>query len=207
MVCCLLKFLVWAHSTKTLSRPQNASGDHIPPAALLNHCISNNLLKPCCLCLLKDITKPTFVEASFDLAKEGAFSGEYIAKCAEGFCGYIGMQIKPSSKSKAQPYFVNSSSPKNLWLWKIHSYFWTVVWSPRYVISCCYNIMSINKDTSGPGPSGPSSSAAMTVPTRLTSPSTPPGTAARPSGLGLAPEKGLKRSYACLGEQISIFML
>lgn len=60
------------------------------PAALLEHCAEFNIPRPCCFCPLKDATKPAVVEAIFTLANQGIHSGEYVAKCAEGSCGYFG---------------------------------------------------------------------------------------------------------------------
>lgn len=75
----------------TFSRPIDADTERVRPAVLQDHCVSNNLLGPCCLCPLKDHTKPDFIEASIELAEGGVFAGEYISKCIEDFCGYLGM--------------------------------------------------------------------------------------------------------------------
>lgn len=72
-------------------RPLDANRERVRPAMLEGYCVSNNILGPCCLCPLKDRTKPAFVEASIELAEEGIFSGEYISKCAEDYCEYFGM--------------------------------------------------------------------------------------------------------------------
>lgn len=73
-----------------ISRPFDANRERVRPAMLEEHCVLNNLFGPCCLCPLKDRTKPAFVEASIELVEEGVFSGEYISKCAEDYCGYFG---------------------------------------------------------------------------------------------------------------------
>lgn len=86
-----LSFKYSLDDLNVIFRPADLTGMRVPPAGLLEHCVSNNHLGPCCLCPLKDATKPDFVEASFELAGAGVLSGEYVVKCAEDYCGYIGM--------------------------------------------------------------------------------------------------------------------
>lgn len=74
-----------------ISRPADVTGMRVPPAGLLEYCVSNNYVGPCCLCPLNDASKPNLVEAAFELAGAGVLSGEYVARCAEDYCGYIGM--------------------------------------------------------------------------------------------------------------------
>lgn len=71
-------------------RPTDATGARVIPRALLNHCQSNDLPKPYCLCPLKCPTTPAFVETTFLLMDGGVHSGEHVAKCANDICGYFG---------------------------------------------------------------------------------------------------------------------
>lgn len=72
-------------------RPTDTAGNHVNPAELDQYCVAHNIPGPCCFCPLKDAANSTFVEAPFLLANSGIHSGEYIAKCAEGSCGYFGV--------------------------------------------------------------------------------------------------------------------
>ena len=52
--------------------------------------MSHHMLGPCCLCPMVYPYKPDFVEAAIYMAVTGAFAGEYVARCAQNECGYLG---------------------------------------------------------------------------------------------------------------------
>lgn len=95
-------------------RPMHITRERVRPEDLREHCVSNNLRRPCCLCPLKDLTKPALVEASFEIAKSGVLSGEYIAKCAKNNCGYLGAWPRLVRISDHELTPIPSFNPKNL---------------------------------------------------------------------------------------------
>jgi hypothetical protein len=70
-----------------IHRPTDDELERVPPSELPAHRESHVLENPYCLCLLfgscpKEIA--IFIETA------GAYSGEYVAKCAKNECGYFG---------------------------------------------------------------------------------------------------------------------
>ena len=73
-----------------LHRPMNQQ-ERVPPSELREHRQSHEFLGPCCLCpLFVPNGKRVFTEAAMFIAASGPFSGEYVAQCAKGECGYLG---------------------------------------------------------------------------------------------------------------------
>ena len=100
--------LLFYSTYRITNRPVNTDGERIPPSALSEHRLSHRFLGPCCLCPV--ITPaprggwPEFIEAAILMATGGRLSGQYIAACARGRCGYIGeQQAKFDSIGTDQP--------------------------------------------------------------------------------------------------------
>lgn len=76
-----------------LCRP--TTGDRrVPPSELREYRNSNRFLGPCCLCPLFAVDG-AFTEAAMFIETSGPFSGEYVAKCAKGECGFTGQSSYP----------------------------------------------------------------------------------------------------------------
>lgn len=75
-----------------LSRPMDLSDRPIAAYLLHDYCKAHDIPRPGCLCPLKDLDRPSFMEASITLINSaGPYSDEYVAECSTGFCGYLGM--------------------------------------------------------------------------------------------------------------------
>lgn len=73
-----------------INRRPSSVQSRIHPGALHEYRVKHQMLGPCCLCPLKDANGPDFKEAAIYMTNSGLFSGEYIASCATGDCGYLG---------------------------------------------------------------------------------------------------------------------
>jgi hypothetical protein len=63
----------------------------VHPSALHDHRQSYRFLGPCCLCpLLAQSGRGVYTEAAILIETSGLYCGEYVAKCVNGECGYIG---------------------------------------------------------------------------------------------------------------------
>ncbi|TFK78443.1 hypothetical protein K466DRAFT_606979 [Polyporus arcularius HHB13444] len=71
--------------------PAKSDGDPVPPNELRLSRVTHDFLGPCCLCPRFFRDMGTFVESSILIAPCGAFSGEYVASCAQGRCGYVAL--------------------------------------------------------------------------------------------------------------------
>jgi hypothetical protein len=72
-------------------RPVDNHG-RVVPSSLREYRRSHEFLGPCCLCPLfaRNAETRVFTEAAMFVAPSGQFSGEYVAQCAKGECGYLG---------------------------------------------------------------------------------------------------------------------
>jgi hypothetical protein len=91
MVCTTVSCFIATMASELLDRPLEVPGGHrVAPSDLRDHRLSHQFLGPCCLCPLRSAERPRFVEAAIFVVKSGRFSGEYVAECALGECGYFG---------------------------------------------------------------------------------------------------------------------
>lgn len=73
-------------------RPVDYAGQRFNPSDLVTHRLTHDFLGPGCLCSLRDPQRPDFVESAIYLSTMGSTTGEYVASCAYGQCGYFGEQ-------------------------------------------------------------------------------------------------------------------
>src|ERR1700722_18953962 len=74
-----------------LHRPINELRERVPPCSLREYRESHRFLGPCCLCpLFVPSSQGVFTEVAIFITASGPFSGEYVAQCAKGECGYLG---------------------------------------------------------------------------------------------------------------------
>jgi hypothetical protein len=71
-------------------RPTNERGERVVPSDLDSHRLSHRFRGPCCLCPIDPVHNSTFIEAAIYAAPTGRYVGEYIARCAERECDYLG---------------------------------------------------------------------------------------------------------------------
>jgi hypothetical protein len=65
--------------------------ERVVPSLLREHRQSHQFSGPCCLCpLFEPNGQRVFTEAAMFIARSGRLSGEYVAQCAKGLCGYSG---------------------------------------------------------------------------------------------------------------------
>lgn len=64
------------------------SGVAVPPERLRPHRMTHTMINPCCLCPRLDGTSE-LVEAAILIMRDGPWSGEVVALCAQGRCGYM----------------------------------------------------------------------------------------------------------------------
>jgi len=70
-------------------RPVTNTGGHVTPSELWDLRTTHDFKTPCCLCAFN--TDGNYTECAIYRAHNGEFGGEYVASCAYGRCGYIGM--------------------------------------------------------------------------------------------------------------------
>lgn len=85
----------------SLPRPVNGAGERVTPSELSDYRITHDFLGPCCLCaiptenLAEGAVNHKFMEALMQLSTPPSrFQGEFIARCAQNRCGFLG---EPSS--------------------------------------------------------------------------------------------------------------
>jgi len=77
----------------------------VTPTALYDHRQSHQFLGPCCLCpLFAQDGRGAFVEAAILIETLGPHSGQYVAKCAQGQCGYLGQSPYSLRESDVQAF-------------------------------------------------------------------------------------------------------
>ena len=82
--------IVFVYHELVLNRRPTHTPMRIAPDAMRQYRSTNDMLGPCCLCLLINPMGPDFVEATIYLATSGAYAGEYVASCATDNCGSLG---------------------------------------------------------------------------------------------------------------------
>jgi hypothetical protein len=75
----------------------------IQPCKLHDHCMSHQMLGPCCFCPLAYPSGPDFMEAAIHMVLKGLFAGEYVASCAKGRCNYFSKSSTLLRASLADP--------------------------------------------------------------------------------------------------------
>jgi len=76
-------------------RPVTKEGMRVAPSDLAQYCVSHQFRAPCCLCACIVIGS-RYTESAIYLASAGQYSGEFVAGCASGSCGYLSMTASPS---------------------------------------------------------------------------------------------------------------
>lgn len=72
-----------------LRRPVSNIGVRVPPTDLFDYRSTHDFKTPCCLCACK--AYGSYTETAIFRALDGPYAGEYVASCASGSCGYMGM--------------------------------------------------------------------------------------------------------------------
>lgn len=77
-------------------RPINDDGERVAPSDLTEHCITNGIPQPGCLCTHahRQLNGPrglSIKEAQITLMSTGRHRGEYVVACAAGECEYKGV--------------------------------------------------------------------------------------------------------------------
>jgi hypothetical protein len=110
----VLKTLFWfvlyccKHDTShDLHRPLDGH-QRVPPSLWRDYRESNEFLGPGCFCsVFVPRDQAVFTEAAIFISTSGPFSGEYVAQCAKGECGYLGqscflLKIEPGAHISAR---------------------------------------------------------------------------------------------------------
>jgi len=85
------KFEDCASDSDIMDRPTGDNRRRVPPSDLPDYRNSHRLDNPYCLCLLFVTSRAaTPNEVAIFIETVGAYSGEYVAKCAKNECGYFG---------------------------------------------------------------------------------------------------------------------
>jgi hypothetical protein len=80
-----------------MDRPTDDNRRRVPPSDLLDYRNSHELDNPYCLCLLFVTSGgATPNEVAILIETAGAYSGEYVAKCARNECGYFSESMPPT---------------------------------------------------------------------------------------------------------------
>ncbi|KIM73385.1 hypothetical protein PILCRDRAFT_15292 [Piloderma croceum F 1598] len=66
--------------------PVTSDGRRVFPSNLLDYRNFYDFRTPCCLCAINGVS---FTESAIYVAVRGPYSGEYVAGCASGVCGYL----------------------------------------------------------------------------------------------------------------------
>jgi hypothetical protein len=91
------KFEDRADDSHAMDRPTDDNRRRVPPSDLLDYRNSHELDNPYCLCLLfVTSVEATPNEVAILIETVGAYSGEYVAKCAKNECGYFGESAPPT---------------------------------------------------------------------------------------------------------------
>ncbi|OBZ79694.1 hypothetical protein A0H81_00353 [Grifola frondosa] len=69
--------------------PLEEGGHRVTPSALRERRMTYKFTGPCCLCPNATPDEGHYTEAATLIAIEGPCSGEYVAMCAKGSCGYL----------------------------------------------------------------------------------------------------------------------
>lgn len=92
MVRSPLLFTLITYASHILTRPVmrdlHTIGARLTPDQLLQHRQTHAFKAPCCLCSVNPDLG--YTETVIVVCKSGEFTGEYVAECALGVCGYMG---------------------------------------------------------------------------------------------------------------------
>lgn len=82
-------------------RPLRGGNERICPEEFALYKELYDYRAPCCLCALENLGA-AYTESVVYIAHSGPYTGEYVAGCATGSCGYLGASnIHPTSRSMA----------------------------------------------------------------------------------------------------------
>lgn len=73
---------------RAVQRPANERGERITPTMLLDYRTDYEFKAPCCLCACNSFGIG-YTECAIYIPLHGNYSGEYVAGCATGICGYL----------------------------------------------------------------------------------------------------------------------
>jgi hypothetical protein len=91
------KFEDRADDSHVMDRPTDDNRRRVPPSDLRDYRNSHKLDNPYCLCLLFVTSAGvTSNEVAILIETVGAYSGEYVARCAKNECGYFGEWMPPT---------------------------------------------------------------------------------------------------------------
>ena len=75
-------------------RPVDSFGNRVNPEAFRHYRRFRDFLGPCCLCpIFMRKGDEKYIEAAVFVSTSGTYSGEYVAQCAKGECGYLGQHL------------------------------------------------------------------------------------------------------------------
>jgi hypothetical protein len=90
MCCHSNPFSVSTLTDNHRDRPVNDAGERVTPSDLEAHRLSHRFLGPCCICAASE-EQLIFTESAIVLVLSGRRAGQYVARCAQGKCGYYGV--------------------------------------------------------------------------------------------------------------------
>jgi hypothetical protein len=76
-------------NTSSPIRPVTEEGARVPPSDLHQYRLDYDFHGPCCLCTMDKIGDTAYTESAIFVCETGKYAGEYIAACAEDFCGFM----------------------------------------------------------------------------------------------------------------------
>jgi hypothetical protein len=88
----------------------------VTPSELRAHRLSHQFLGPCCLCPSRPEEQRAFMEAAIFVVTSGRVSGEYVAGCAQGNCGYFGKLLMHLSN-----LYLATQTPAQVYMERIHN--------------------------------------------------------------------------------------